>query len=73
MLSHGFVIVEYRRTISEDDRDALADWTEDEGLGVVAVPATAGTPYALDARTPGRRLTCRRVSVDALSAFRDST
>ena len=73
VMGDGFIVVAYRNTVPEDERQALADWTEDVRFGVVVVPATANAPFALEALTAGRRLTCRRVSIDALAAFRDGS
>jgi hydrogenase/urease accessory protein HupE len=66
VITHGFVIVRYRPSLSEDDRSSLRDWAE-QTQGVVVTPSPM--KGAFSAQTSRLNFTCPRVDIEALSEF----
>lgn len=69
VLGDGYVVVLYRRTISERQQRQLADWAEGT-VGVVAAPAVAEMPDEVHAVNSARILKCRRFDLGAVDRFR---
>jgi hydrogenase/urease accessory protein HupE len=68
----GYVIVRYRADLRPADVTKLEEWTaENDDLAVIVAPHST-QEHAIHATTRERKLTCRRVTVEALTEFRDN-
>jgi len=59
----------YRNNVSQGVQDALATWATKTG-GIVAAPATPAMPHEAEAFTSRYRLICQKLSIEALTKFR---
>lgn len=69
IVADGFIVVMYRPSLPEEERDALADWSR-TGAAVV-VPAAQRSAAVLRATTSERTLTCTVLNLDELDGFRE--
>jgi hydrogenase/urease accessory protein HupE len=72
VIHDGYVIVRYRANLPPADVTKLENWTaQNDDLAVIVAPHTTQKD-AVEATTRERKLTCRRVTVEALTDFRES-
>ena len=70
LLADAFVVVRYSASLSEDERDELADWADSTDAVVVA-PDTAAAAPALKAATTVRTLVCEEFELEQLEQFHE--
>lgn len=68
VVGDGYVIVQYNRTLNEDDRAALEQWSY-RAQGVVVTPTQTPMNAAITAQTARTNFSCDSVDIDALSDF----
>jgi hypothetical protein len=68
VVGDGYVIVQYKPTLSEDDRSALEQWAY-QSRGVVVTPITTPMNAAISAQTARLNFSCGRLDLDRLSDF----
>ena len=70
VMQDGYVVVRYADSLPARQRRALEDWVLKDDLAVIAA-ADDDQAEPIHAFTDGRQLTCSRVDLAALTAFRD--
>ena len=68
VVGDGYVIVQYRPGLSEDERASLEEWAN-QSRGVVVTPMLTPMNAAVSAQTARLNFTCKRLDLDALSDF----
>jgi hydrogenase/urease accessory protein HupE len=68
VVGDGYVIVQYRPSLPEDERSSLEEWAN-QSRGVVVTPTTTPMKAALSAQTAQLNLTCQRLDLEALTDF----
>ena len=68
VVGDGYVIVEYRRDLSEAERVSLSEWAT-QSRGVVVTPTLSPMIAAVSAQTAQLNFSCERLDLDALTDF----